>query len=274
MFLGLNTANRNLPTKKKATANFNAFPNDLVAPGRNFYTEIALVEYNVAQQFQGRNIASTAGGIRLPIPRKLNDHTVLSWGEASATGLGTGLAGQAARAFGGVAGQLLASGIGTSAGLVSAFAGAQINPFIFMYFKQPNYKEHQLSWSLIPSNEQESNTIRNMVNQLKAASLPLTSGLIMQYPSIALVKMYPNDIFGNFFFKPAAIMAVSVDYSGAGQPSFFKNGAPTVVNLNLHLKEIQFWDKTDYGAIAPGNISAISNSIGNIFSGVSRGLGF
>jgi len=34
---------------------------------------------------------------------------------------------------------------------------------------------------------------------------------------------------------------VQVDYNGSGTPSFFKSGAPTIINLTLQLKEIQLW---------------------------------
>ena len=47
-------------------------------------------------------------------------------------------------------------------------------------------------------------------------------------------------------FRPCAVNGVSVDYTGAGVPSFFKNGAPTVINLTLQLTEIQLWDQTNY----------------------------
>ena len=48
-----------------------------------------------------------------------------------------------------------------------------------------------------------------------------------------------------FKLKPCAIIAVQVDYTGAGQPSFFKSGAPTIVNLTLQLKEYQLQSAQD-----------------------------
>ena len=79
--------------------------------------------------------------------------------------------------------------------------------------------------------------------------LPSTAlgSLLLNYPNIAILRLYPNDFF-TYRFKPCAIAAVSVDYSGGGQPSFFENGAPTVINFTLQLKEIELWMQEDFGA--------------------------
>ena len=62
----------------------------------------------------------------------------------------------------------------------------------------------------------------------------------MNYPKVALVSFKPANYL--FTIKPCAIISVAVDYTGANGPSFFKNGAPTVVNLSLQLKEMQLRD--------------------------------
>jgi hypothetical protein len=75
--------------------------------------------------------------------------------------------------------------------------------------------------------------------------LPTNMGLVYGYPSIALIKLYPSEVF-TFAFKPCAVLAVQTDFTGAGTPSYFKNGAPTVVNLTVQLKEIDLWTKNNY----------------------------
>ena len=70
--------------------------------------------------------------------------------------------------------------------------------------------------------------------------------MLLNYPNIAFIKMYPNDFF-TFRFKPCAIKSVHVDYTGTNTPSFFKRtGAPTVVHLNILVQEIQYNIKDNY----------------------------
>jgi len=250
--------NSRYPTPPKKQYNLKSFPNDLVAPGRNFYTELTFMTYNVTQQLTATRKLTPVGGIRLPIPKKLNDVQTLSWSAESGTSaaasiLGGGLSGRAT----GAASALVSVG--------SAAAGISVNPLLFMTFQKPNYKEHSLSWALMPSTEQESKTIVDIVNYLKFNSLPRQDlgGAVYVYPNILYVKLYPNDIF-TMTFRPCAVTSVQVDYTGSGTPSFFKNGAPTVVNLSLNLTEIQLWDQTNYDGgqgISVFNNSTLNSSI-------------
>jgi hypothetical protein len=123
-----------------------------------------------------------------------------------------------------------------------------------MLFKSPTFKEYNLQWQFAPKNEQESQTLADIITQFKYNMLPARAGglgggqsnILLNYPSIAIIKMYPNDEF-TFRFKPCAIRSVSVDYTGAGGPSFFKRkGAPTVVNFSVALQEIQYNIKDNY----------------------------
>jgi hypothetical protein len=75
--------------------------------------------------------------------------------------------------------------------------------------------------------------------------LPSYNGPFLKYPNLALIQLRPEDMY-TFKFKPCAVSAVSVDYSGGGSPSFFKNGAPTVVNVAIQLKEVELWTQNDY----------------------------
>ena len=41
-------------------------------------------------------------------------------------------------------------------------------------------------------------------------------------------------------------MAVQTDFTAAGQPSFFNNGAPTIVNLTVSMRETELWTAEDF----------------------------
>ena len=232
-------ATSNFPTPPQKTYNFVSFPNDLEATGRKFKTDIQFLEYSGAFALDSvLNSGSTytpTTGITLPLPRRINDSTSVEWSRSSLIELAISLASSSK----------LAQSAGAFRDAASAGTGQQFNPFQFMVFKHTNFKEHILSWTLSPTTPEESNTIKYIIDQFKFHMLPTTSGALMQYPSIAIVKLYPNNEY-TFRFRPCAIAHVEVDFTGGGMPSFFRNGAPSVVNLTVYLKEITLWDKTNF----------------------------
>jgi hypothetical protein len=130
---------------------------------------------------------------------------------------------------------------------LSAAIGATINPYLYMTFKQPNFKNFNFTWTLAPTSQNESNVLKNVIDQFKFNMLPrsIAGSVFLDYPSIALIKFYPKKEF-LFSVRPCIIEAVSVDYTASGGPSFFKSGAPTVVNLSVRFKEIEIWTKNNY----------------------------
>ena len=233
------------PLDKKPSKGNTTFPADLIADGRNFYTSIQFVKYSPSYQLNGYGSYYTpTNGIKLPIPLKLNDNLILHWGTVSFMDSLVGGAMQMvqnAGRFGGAA----ASAIGLTAQLGGILSGQALNPLMFLAFQRPEYREFSLSWVLAPYNEKESKTIKNIVTECKKAASPSYGNILMGYPSVALIKMYPDDLFESLYFKPCIITSVQVTYSGTPTPSFYKNGAPTVVGLTLNLKEMQFWFKEE-----------------------------
>lgn len=258
----------NVPTKPKpAVAEGTVFPRDLVQSGRNFYMAFQFVKYNTGQATpnvnlvtsditfsnlfkkitsnlnlenlfgsSGTNIAITIDqpGIILPIPSRLVDLSILNWDQRSVLGDMASI-----DPSGGIEKSMVLNDIQSSQ------TGARVNPGLYMVFKQPNFKEYTFAWDLVAHNEAETEIISNIVYQFKYAAAPTQLGPVYEYPSIALMKLYPADYY-TFVMKPAAITAVSADYTGAGQPAFNRNGAPVHVKLQLSFKEIQIWTKNNF----------------------------
>ena len=223
----------------RGTKNDDAFPNDLVNGSRQFYTEMALMDYTWSQGVAGGLMSSVNGSIRLPMPRRIFENESLLWEEWSGTQ--TFLNAMQSMSPGGA----LGTGIEAGAALYSITEGKSLNPWQFMMFKRPTFKEFSFQWSLAPNTQDESQTIKKIVNRLKKSALPTPDGnFLMKYPQVVQLSFRPNDYL--FKLKPCAIISVQVDYTGAGQASFFKSGAPTVVNLSLQLKEIELWNTTNY----------------------------
>lgn len=230
----------NFPQKPQRGNNSSAFPSDLISGQRKYYTQIGLVRYNSGLATGGGLGIQTSGTIMLPMPKQgLIDQEIIQWEEWS----GEKLAMDVVRSVPGLS--TLVAGLETARNPLSTDLGLQINPFMFMMFRRPNFKEFALKWTLAPNNRQESETLKRIINQLKKAALPSKlNDFVMRYPDIAMVSFKPDNYL--FKMKPCAIVSVNVDYTGGGKPSFFNSGAPTIVNLTLQLKEIQLWNQDNY----------------------------
>jgi len=245
----------NFPQKPVRNYQSDSFPADLVSGGRQIYTNISFGKYAFNWAAMGGGALSMGGSVKLPIPRKLNDNETILWEEWSGTQQLSSVIGGASQMVGNLAGfprlgQFAGSVAGNLAGAIDmagTFTGKSANPFQFMMFKRPGFKEHVLQWALAPSSEQESQTLKRIINRMKKAALPTASSgmagiALMEYPEIAMVSFRPNEYL--YKMKPCAIISVQVDYTGNG-PSFFRNGAPTVVGLTIQLKELQLWKADD-----------------------------
>lgn len=257
------------------------FPNDLVSENsheaRQFYITFQFMEYQRRSIFN-QPFLNAQGGIRLPIPNQLVDTTAVTFDKESSdatTGAGieqalkgrntlggssdmkgvlSSLAGGALGAAGGKAFEAVKATASNAVGASAVNQGMQLmglaaNPFLTVLFKQPNFKQHQFSWKLTPNNQEESNTIRDIILTFKSNMLPAMApsagGTLLKYPNMVIISLSPNQDY-LYKFKPCVIESMSVNYAGAGQPSFFKRtDAPTDVIISLNLLEIEYWLKED-----------------------------
>lgn len=245
-------AEPNFPQPPGRSGGSSSFPSDLVSSGRDFSTSISFITYDFYQATGIGSISMAGESVTLPLPRKINDVETILWEEFSATAaLGSGLqtGGQIASMVSPKLGRVLGTTGGVTSAAVSGlnmaglFTGETVNPFMFMMFKRPGFKEYNLHWTLAPNNQKDSDNLKQIIKTCKAAALPQGysyEGGAMKYPKVAMVKFKPDDYL--FKIKPCAIVSVAVDYTGSNGPSFFKNGAPTVVNLSIALKEMQLRD--------------------------------
>lgn len=209
-----------------------SFPSDLKAGGRNFYTSISFRDYGTFGGAIGGALgAFGAGGVSLPLPRKINDVQTVVWEQASIVSAALGVSGSL-------------QGASQAGAIAGAASGIRLNPALLMMFKEPNFKEWNLQWTLAPNSKSETDTVNNIIKTFKRQMSPGTSGPFYTYPSLAIVNFFSG---GDYLpkLKPAAIMAVQTDFTGAGQPSFFEGGGPTVVSFTVSLREVQLWTQTD-----------------------------
>jgi len=251
---------RNVPQKPQPRrTGSEVFPSDLITGNRRYYIQIEFVNYRsglfsnlpninipgIGTLSFGGQTRNPSGGVILPVPSSLADVSVLNWEQRSMVEeagkvLGGLLSPEATRVAGSITN--VASSVAAVGG---AYAGIAVNPGLFMVFTQPNFKEYVFNWDLVANNEDETRRIADIVNSFKYAAAPAANGAAYLYPDIAIMKLFPKDYY-TFVMKPAAITSVQVQYNGAGQPAFLRNGAPVNVKLAVQFKEIQIWEKNSW----------------------------
>jgi hypothetical protein len=216
--------------------------------------------------------------IRLPIPDNLIERTAVTYNKqelGSVVGSVTqGLAGVAGNPgigsiIQGVVGA--ASGVGTvalraaaqeAAGVVgitpgqvdtaiaglASLTGITANPFEVILFKSPQFRTHRFYWKFIPNDLQETELLRTLVENFKYHSLPGISAagaVFFSYPEILKINFQPSDRY-LYKFKPCVVDSVTVNYAPNG-PSFIRESkAPTAIQFEIQLQEIEIMTKADF----------------------------
>lgn len=283
---GLNTGRApNFPTPPVGRSILPSMPEDLIANGRNFYTEINFVDYRsgaygdavgieinkvldngdltgalgiaaggtlglvggIPGAFVGGAIGGFAGRllsssqapinvntIRLPIPTNINDTMTFNWDTPAAT-------------------DIIPAGVRAISQAAGSLVGKALNPLLYVAFNRPNFRSFKFQWSLVPRNKDESEAIRVITQTFKRAASPSGGIPFMDYPYVARVRMFPNDLNGHARFKPMIIRGIDVNLTPLPTPSFFgpeepgedPKGAPTMVNLTVDMMEIKLWFRED-----------------------------
>lgn len=121
-----------------------------------------------------------------------------------------------------------------------AKAGLAPNQFLTVMLTGPQYKKHDLSWTLSPRNKKESESIRKIIQVLNNSMAPSLSGAFFTHPMVVTPSFTNSNVL--YRFKPSVIENMSVNYSPSGAPSFYaKTAAPDSVEIRLSLLEIEFW---------------------------------
>lgn len=275
------------------------FPNDLGS--YPFYMSLRFYEYTPPSIDQSLELSQTGGAIRLPIPNSLVDQQNMVYVEdsgltaaaaqlgAAAMPVSTGTIGRVIGAAGAGAGANIlskkfpalgnvAGGLfGTTAANALQQAGVAVNPFLTVLFKSPSFRTFRFNWKLAPSNNQEASILQSIIGQIKYAQLPDFTGgnLLLTYPNIVGITVTSNGFDNMIRFKPAVIRNLSVNYTGAGQPSFFYDGTPTVVEISLEILEIEYWVKQAFGQDSLGiqNPNIGVQAGGSLLNSISNALG-
>lgn len=187
----------------------------------------------------------------------------LSEAGSRAPNVGVGLAGR-------VLGEGLKEEINADAitSVVQQSAGVAPNPNPSVAFQGPSLREMTYTWTFMPTNADDSRRIREIINYLKQAALPRAqpgkSYAILDYPHLAQLNFFPwdNNGGGPHGWSPNSIIkmkrcfmaSVNVNYTAGAAPSFFAgwNNEPTIIQLTINFKEIEYFLSHDYGDTGTG----------------------
>lgn len=143
-------------------------------------------------------------------------------------------------------------------------AGVAPNPNPSVAFQGPSLREMSYTWTFMPTNAKDSERIRSIVNYLKRSALPKAnasgeSASILEYPMLCQMNFFPWDNNGGgpygwsdnsiIKMKRCFMASVNVNYTAGAAPSFFAgwNNEPTIIQLSINMKEIEYFMAHDYG---------------------------
>ena len=187
-----------------------------------------------------------------------------------------------------------------AADTIGQLTGAVPNPHLQAIFSGIDLRQHTFQWTFAPRNPAESQTLMNIIKEIKKNSLPAysTQGTAaLLYPAMVEIKLMPWNTTGEDFirFKKCLIKSVSVNYAPAGLPSFFAGTRmPTMIQLELQFLETEIQTARDYGLTAgerpdgleklkdalesgsdklglKGAISEVKKGAGSVLDGISEG---
>jgi len=136
---------------------------------------------------------------------------------------------------------------------VSDLLGVADNPNLSLIFKGVELRKHSFTWRLIAKSPEENQQLSQIIFTMKQLALPSKgasgSAFSLGYPHLVDVSFKPKNLipmsqFGSF------VTSINVDYSGDGHPSFFEDGAPTIIDLTMNIEErfiMTTEDVTSYG---------------------------
>lgn len=137
---------------------------------------------------------------------------------------------------------------GTTLGLMSRTAP---NPRKEQLFRDVGLREFNISYIFAPRSESEAKNVESIIKQFKYHAHPSfknDGGYLLNYPSEFDIVHYHNGKENGHLPKHATsvLKRVNVDYSNGNENfTFFANGMPTIIKLDLTFAEIAMLTKED-----------------------------
>ena len=196
------------------------------------------------------NVYDQMVSIYLPYCAKINNEEIFTYDNASFNVLGSDSAFQAATAIVAKSVQLLPDQI---ANATQVKTGVMINPRLQLLFKSKEIRTFNFTWELYPRNKDETNMIRDIVQQFRSFSSPSIEGNLglLAVPGEFEVRFLNKNSTTTGFVENEwlprilrfAINSISVDYSPQGIWGSFVDNSPLGVVLTMQISELYVVNK-------------------------------
>ena len=127
---------------------------------------------------------------------------------------------------------------------IDKVTGAVPNPHLAAIFQDIGLREHSFSFRFSPKNSKESQILKTLIFNIKKRILPGTAGgdsktgPLFTFPDVVDITFGPSEDIP-YMFERCVVTSFAVNYSPNGTPSFFKDGSPTDIEMNISFKEIR-----------------------------------
>lgn len=169
--------------------------------------------------------------------------------EATGIGLARG-AGQSniARAAAGL-GSVVGLEAESLSGAFDQAMGSIVNPHLALFFNGPTMREHQFFWTVSPRNQNDTRNLKEIYYRIKRSALPTftpnASHTTLEYPMMARVRVMTKGNQELYPFKMCVISNIVLNHAAAGTPAFMVDGQPSIQQLSMSLKEIEYFTSND-----------------------------
>lgn len=199
----------------------------LIYGGKNIYEEVSLSALG-GQLLSG--VASTAAGVIYGLA-------------AASRGASLGDALNAGATAGSRAGNII-DGAGNVAGRTLQLAGAPINPQVEVLFSTTALRDFQFEFLMIPRNEQEAQTIREIVKTFRFHAAPevVGGGFFFVPPAEFDLTFYHRGVENTNIprINTCVLIESEVDYApGLGIWQTYRDGSPFATRLRLVFRELE-----------------------------------
>lgn len=128
-------------------------------------------------------------------------------------------------------------------------SGTLVNPHLALAFDGIDLKTHNFSWQLAPKSNDESDSLKKIINVIKKNILPEYTGggrAFLKYPSVVDIFFMGSAPGHLYYFKRCMVSNFEANYAGGGLPAFVEGGKPAIVNMTIALTEMEIHTKQDY----------------------------
>lgn len=149
-------------------------------------------------------------------------------------------------AVGGLAGAAVGGSLAEGVGLR---AGLAINPHLAVLFKGVGLRNFGFQYKFVARNQQESNTIRDMIKALQYHMHPdyFVGNFAFQYPDEFKIEFSANRKDWLYNIKRCVLTDMTVNYNGESMPIFFDDiGAPVSIDISMSFQETKIHTKRDF----------------------------